>query len=268
MRPLCFAVYVYDDYSKYIPFYIYSILKSYPEYFVKVFLRETLSEREKKCLKLIKENLSSNFEVKENYYSNFRFSDTTMRVLRFLIPYEEFKEFENVYIGDVDFLIVRETPSLLEGHLKHCERIGLPYSNEIRIGTKRLSGLHFFKVKEYYSKMNKIIEYYLNNTDELYRLMDKFKSNERFLYYIIEKGIGFGRLNQTRKYRPHHGIHLSCEIEGYFENRKEASRARYNRLKNQLKEYYADPLFQEMLKILPVEKFMQLSRELQKYKDE
>ncbi|SCG83247.1 hypothetical protein DW1_1677 [Proteiniborus sp. DW1] len=268
MKPLCFAVFVYDDYSKFIPFYIYSILKSYPEYYVKVFLRESLPESERRCMELIKEELSCNFEIKENYYSDFRFSDTTMRVLRFLIPYEEFKEFENVYIGDVDFLIVRETPSILDGHLKHCERIGLPYSNEIRPGTKRLSGLHFFKVKEYYSKMNKIIEYYLNNSDELYRIMNKLKSNEKFLYYIIEKEIGFGKLGQARKYRPHHGIHLSCEIEGYFENRKEASKARYNRLKKQLKEYFADPLFLEMIKILPVEKIVQLSHELQKYKDE
>ncbi len=268
MKPLCFAVYVYEDYTKFIPFYIYTILKSYPEYYVKVFLRESLPENEKKCIDLIREKLSNNFEIKENYYSNFRFSDSTMRVLRFLIPYDEFKEFENVYIGDVDFLIVEEATSILEGHLKHCENIGLPYSNEIRIGTKRLSGLHFFKVKEYYSKMNKIIEYYMNNIDELYRLMNKLKSNEKFLYYIIDKGIGFGKLNQSRKYRPHHGLHLSCEIEGYFENRKEASRARYNHLKNQLKRYFSDPLFLDMLKILPVEKIIELSLELEKYKDE
>jgi len=264
MKSLCFAVFVYGDYSKFIPFYIYSILKSYPEYYVKVFLRESLPEKERKCIELIRERLSSNFEIKENYYSNFKLSDSTMRVLRFLIPYEEFKEFENVYIGDVDFLIVKETPSILERHLKHCEKIGLPYSNVIRRGTKRLTGLHFIRVKEYYSKMNKIIKYYLENTDELYRLMNKLNSNEKFLYFIIEKEIGFGKLNQVKKYRPHHGIHLGCEMVGYFKNRRE----RYNLLKNQLNEYFNDPLFLDMLKILPVEKIIQLSYELQRYKDE
>lgn len=268
MGPLCFAVYVYEDYTKFIPFYIYSILKSYPEYYVKVFVRETLSESENKCLDFIRERLSSNFEVKENYYPDFQLSDSTMRVLRFLFPFDEFKEFDNVYIGDVDFLIVKEDTSILEGHLKHCENIELPYSNEIRIGTKRLSGLHFFKVKEYYQKMDRIIEYYLNNREKLSKLMTKLKSNERFLYHIIKEGIGFGKLNHARKYRPHHGLHLSCEIEGFFENRKESSKERYNHLKNQLKKYFCDPLFLDMLDIVPVEKIIELSVELQKYPDE
>lgn len=87
------------------------------------------------------------------------------------------------------------------------EKTGLPYSNAIRTGKKRLTGLHFFEVQRYYSKVGDIIERYRKNFMNTLQ-----KNNEEILYDIVEEGIGFGdrSIEQGKEnfYRPHHGIHL------------------------------------------------------------
>src|SRR5699024_1857423 len=152
-------VYVFGDYTRYIPYYVYSVLKSYPDYYVKVFTKDSLSSKEKKCLALIRDQVSPNFEIVQGYFDEYPLSeghtemvgsiDTTLRLV---LHNETFKNCEFSYIGDVNLLIIRETPSLINGHKKHSNKIGVPYSNTIRAHSKRLTGLHFIKVKDYYQK--------------------------------------------------------------------------------------------------------------------
>ncbi|QQK80839.1 hypothetical protein HUG20_13675 [Salicibibacter cibi] len=269
-KPLCMSVYVFGNYTKYIPYYVYSILKSYPNYFVKVFVMDRLSTKENACMKMIKKNLSTNFEIKENYFPYTPFKDGKKgKPFRFLIPQTEFSEFEYVYIGDIDFLITKETPSLLEGHVNHCEKIGLPYSNQIRSNSERLTGLHFFNVDEYYKKMNPIIEYYHHHLDEVYSFMKRYQTDEKFLYHIIEKGIGFGKINQF-SYRPHHGFHLGIlRINGFDNYVREGQSNPFHRLppypvlRKQLLEFFHDPLFQEISRTNQIKEITMLKKKLQ-----
>ncbi|HHY21662.1 MAG TPA: hypothetical protein GX525_07235 [Bacilli bacterium] len=269
-KKLCIAVYVFGSYTKYVPYYIYSILKSYPHYYVKIFCMDKLAKREAECLDLIRKNLSTNFMVKENYFPFPQFREQKLgRPLRFLIPYHEFSEFDYVYIGDVDFLIVQESPSLLDGHIEHCKKIKLPYSNQIRPNTKRLTGLHFFKVKEYYQAMNEVIDYYSNNLGEVYSLMKKYRSDdEKFLYKMIEKTIGFGKINDS-VYRPHHGFHLGIlrinAFESYIKggyNNPFHRLPPYTLFKKQLLTYYEDPLFKRIININPITEILTLKKKL------
>lgn len=269
-KPLCISAYVFGNYTKYIPYYVYSILKSYPDYFVKIFCMDRLTKKENACMEMIKKNLSANFKIKENYFPFPEFKEAKKgKPLRFLIPHTEFSEFENVYVGDVDFLIVKETPSLLEGHLEHCRKIELPYSNQIRPHSQRLTGLHFFKVEEYYKKLNPIIEYYQNHLDEVYKFMSRHQTDEKFLYHIIKKGIGFGKINQF-PYRPHHGFHLGIvRINGYDKYMKEGQSNPFHRLpphsvlKKQLLAFFRDPLFQEISRTNPIKEISILKQKLQ-----
>ncbi|MDQ0243018.1 hypothetical protein J2S09_000554 [Bacillus fengqiuensis] len=270
-KTLCMSVYVFGEYTKYIPYYVYSILKSYPDYFVKIFCMDRLSAKENACLDMIRKDLSTNFVVKEDYFPYPKFREKkTGKPLRFLIPHSEFSEFEHVYIGDVDFLIIKETPSLLEGHLEHCKNIELPYSNQIRPNSNRLTGLHFFKVEEYYKAMNPIIEYYQHHLDEVYKEMNLYRTDEKFLYKIIEKGIGFSKINQFL-YRPHHGFHLGILRVNAFETYiKEGNKRQIHRLppyptlRKQLLEFFYDPLFQEISKVNPIKEISILKEKLQK----
>ena len=69
-KPICCTAYVFGKYTDYIPYYIYSILKSYPDYYVKIFVQQSLAKKEKLCLNLVSKGLSDHFEIKENYFNN------------------------------------------------------------------------------------------------------------------------------------------------------------------------------------------------------
>src|SRR5699024_1668480 len=119
---ICMAAYVFGDYTRYIAYYVYSVLKSYSDYYVKVFTRDSLSPNEKKCIALIRDQVSPNFEVIESYFDESLHLEKPTKMVggiettfRFLLPSEAFKNFKFAYIGDVDFLIIRETPSLING---------------------------------------------------------------------------------------------------------------------------------------------------------
>lgn len=262
-RELCFVAFVYGKYTKYIPYYIYSILRSYPNFYVKIFVNDSLNINERNCLNMIRKKLSNNFEVKENFFKQFNFdkwnvSEEGRKAIRFLIPRKEFIEFQNVYFGDIDFLIFNENPGILEGHLSHCEKVGLPYSNLVRKNSHRLTGLHFFKVEEYYNKMDKIINNYLEDKEMLVNQLSKIKWDEEFLYKIVEEGIGFGQLAKY-DYRPHHGFHIGCIrhgkiIDGYLENGQSNVvhlLPSYEEIKEKLSVYFKDPLFLDMLELIP-----------------
>ncbi len=270
---LCIAVYVFGTYTKFIPYYVYSVLKSYPDYHVKIFIEKELTLPEKKCLTLIKHELSDNFSILENFFPEYDFLNDThifgggKKILRWLIPEDEFGEFDYVYIGDVDFLIIREEPSLLESHLDHCERTQLPFSNKVRKKPdsndygNRLSGLHFYIKKPYYEKLGPIISAYLKNRNELIGSLSGINRNEHFLYYLVKQGFDLVNLQNDNDFRPHHGIHLGFArgIRSHSEmlNRLNSAATRVSlRLDDArccLDSYLQDHLFQDMLEILPVD---------------
>lgn len=218
---LCITAYVFGTYSRYIPYYVYSILKSYPDYHVKIFVDKKLSLPEKECMKLIRDNLSDNFSIRENSFQEYDFLNEThirgggKKILRWLIPEKEFEGFDYIYIGDVDFLIMREEPSLLESHINHCRRTQLPFSNKIRLimpgssdRTDRLTGLHFVIKKPYYEKIGPYISSYLEDNDLLLDSLSGINSNEQFLYHLVEQEFDLNKLLDYEDFRPHHGIHL------------------------------------------------------------
>lgn len=277
MRKLCFAPFVFGDYTNYVPFYIYSILKSYPDYYIKVFVKGFLTQNQKIALSKLHEKLSNNFEIIENYFNNL-LTDKGIeknRCLRWLIPSKEFKNFENVYMGDIDILIIKENPSLLDSHLQHCTKTNLPYSNTIRKSTKRLTGLHFIKTKEYFNKMNSLINYYIINNDKIPNNL----KDEKFLYSMIKKTIGFGNLKQVT-FRPHHGLHL-----GFFRNFLNYTTKNLNSYKiihkmkiseyiasyfnltgkQQILNLFTDPLFNEISKIIKYKTIISQFRFIKKF---
>jgi len=182
-------------YQEYIPHFIYSILHSYPGYFVKVFCRETLRRNVRRSLTAL--GTLENFEVMDQCFPEYPDTKTNNKACRWLIPEEEFSEFDHVYIGDIDFFILPEEPPFLEQHLIHSERLGMPYSNIVRpyydVTTntfsgshqKRITGLHFIHRRDYYRKMVPVQEEYREMLKE-----PKEGSDEKFLYAMIQKAFG------------------------------------------------------------------------------
>ncbi|GIN15391.1 hypothetical protein J32TS2_07470 [Shouchella clausii] len=272
-KRLCVTTYVYGNYKKFIPYYVYSILKSYPDYFVKIFVNGQLSTDEHASLERIKQQLSKNVEIKETKLLKRVSLANEGKARRFLLPASEFAGFDYVYIGDVDFLIIKEDTPLLEGHIEHCQKIGLPYSNQIRPQSKRLTGLHFIKTKEYYKKMDSLIAYYLERPEKIEEAFRTGIRDEEFLYNLVEKRIGFGDIDKHH-YRPHHGFHLGILRNGpdHFKNYVEQGHTNpyhqlppYDSLKKSLLAFYQDRLFTEIKNLVPTKEIHLLGQLLKQH---
>ena len=215
---ICISVVVNKNYEKYIPYFIYFITKSYPNYFIKVLFLGSLSEKTKELINVINNDLVS---IEEKFFAGYPKDNQRLKSIRWVIPEDVFSDFDYVYIGDVDILICKETPTLADTHMVHLKNNNLPYSNSIRPKQKRFTGLHFFKVKEYYEKMSNIIKQYSTKLKNRKLSLSQRYRNEHLLYDIINKGIG--KLPQN-KFRidiggsgPHHGLHLGI-WRGYKSN--------------------------------------------------
>ncbi len=224
---LCFCSFVFGDYIKYIPYYIHSINEAYPDEYIKIFVQDEENTNVTALTTTMKNHtIMWDYKIDINFYNNYE-KRSNFKFLRWLLPYDEFKEYKYVYFSDIDMYILKETPSLKDMHIKHMETIGLPYSNAIRINKKtqdtRLTGLHFVETKPYFDKVNDLIlkyktnEVLLNNvlkslSDDIWIKENRKISDEYFLYHIVKETIGFGDKSfiQGSKnfYRPHHGIHL------------------------------------------------------------
>lgn len=271
---VCITTYVFGAYSKYIPYYVYSVLKSYPDYYVKIFIDKELNFLEKKCMDLIRHDLSDNFSICENSFQDYDFLNEMpicgggKIILRWLIPEEEFDGFDYIYIGDVDFFIIREDPTLLESHINHCRETQLPFSNKIRLmpdsydRSDRLTGLHFIIKEPYYEKIGPYISSYLEHKERLLESVSGIDNDEQFLYHLVEQGFDLDKLLDYDDFRPHHGIHLGItRVRGVtpskaLEKLNQAAMVESFQLDEARKSLFNclnDDVFQQILLILPEE---------------
>lgn len=272
---ICIITYVVGEkYQEFIPVYIYSITKSYPDYNIIIFCGEELRKNVKESLSLIKEQ--SKFTIIEDYLS-FNVNSLTVRVSsmskRWLLYSEDFENYEYIYIGDIDIFINKETPSLLDQHLIHCETIGLDYSNVVRRSHyNRVSGLHFVKREPYFSKMLPVIHKYtkLMENNEL-----KYKYSCEYMLYdmLAEAGLGicpratgkdFADPSQA-SFRPDHGVHLAIFRDFYVKKRRILSAAIKSQMKL-MKETIDDPIFREIENNIESRMVRRIFRRVHKFK--
>jgi hypothetical protein len=212
---VCVATVAFGSYRDYIPYYIHSISAAYPAYTVKIFVTDPgLPEQVSTALDCLRRLGLSRFEVRAGSFPLFPGSHTPVvgrqalgKYLRWLLPPAEFAGYEYGYVGDVDFLILPETEPLHEGHVRHLRELGVPYSNVVRNGTRRLSGLHFFAVRPYFEATASAIDFY---SERVEHILELGLHNEEFLYHLVERTIGFGAMATAPRFRPKHGFHLGC----------------------------------------------------------
>ena len=233
-KELCIAVYVYGWYVEFIPLYIHSILTSYPEYYVKIFTCSELPDNVNNALKFIN---SDSFEI----ISDFKVNDYPMNnhIVRWFIPREYFEDFKYGYIGDVDFIIVKELVSLLDSHVEHMEKLGLPYSNIIRKTLPtRMSGLHFFNVDEYFDGIED------KKNSFLAQMPLTSKNNEEVLFELTED---IGHPSIEEQWRPHHGFHLGLyRLHNQRYIREVQDREKWNSMKENGQIVMNSPVYEKL----------------------
>lgn len=263
---LCFTTYVYGWYQDYIPTFILSILTAFPQHFVKIFLEEKLSDANRHCLELIKQNVSDQFEVIES------FSELEWTLIpheasyRFLLTREWFEGFDYIYFGDVDFIIYNEyEDQFYDTYVTHCDKTGLPFSNEWNYdwGKFRMTGLHFVIKDRYFDVMDKWILEMRQPKGNWFRgqcIHNKQHPSydEEMLFYMAFNAFD---LTPLRGYqRPYHGLHFGTfrrlgETDSFAQNRVHITDGRNNLpdwVKNlsKINKVFNSPLFPDIYKAM------------------
>lgn len=204
-KKLCIATYVFGKkYQGFIPLYIYSILKAYPNYSVRIYLDGKINKKIDDVIKKLKNvgdfEVIQNFPKKIGLNKKAKKNNMISRSLRWVFYDEVFSEYEYVYIGDIDIFLCKENKDFCEQHAIHCDYLGLPYSNYFRgeqlisnkdiktivrklikygfketyrmfnkesICIRKLTGLHFIKVEPYFNKIKPLIGSYIQELNLL-----------------------------------------------------------------------------------------------------
>ena len=256
MKDLCCIVFVFTregarvDYRDYIPFYVYSFLKAYPEYDLKIYLNNEISPQLQRQIELC--GNPKNLTI----YENFQFDgleipkrepyEGALRALRWLVPPKDFAQYRACYVGDVDVFICKEEHSIYEQHCKHAEVLNLPYSNIIRSspmpkntskpyivsrlkrygpvealrylrsdnsGWYQASGLHFYKTKEYYKAVGPQIPHMIESMNQLLRGKSKYWNRYQSVgtdEHVLYKLIRNSGLNTPPPVPSDKNININC----------------------------------------------------------
>ena len=257
MTNQAFATFVYGGYHKFLPFYTYCINKTYPEAAIVVFyLGGSLPAN----VKAILENNSTvflydDFTMEDAWLEQYKHRGAVKQSLRHLLPVSFFEAYDEVYMGDVDILMLKEHESLFKFHKKQAEKHRLPFSNKVRVlpdGTpsKRLTGLQYIITKLYYDKMQPVIDLVMQDQTARDEIFSKSERNEEVLYYLCEKAFQYDLTTLVANERPWHGFHLGLIRGKDFLNEQtvaENSSIPFSEIKAQLSAMMEDPTFVKMV---------------------
>lgn len=274
-RNLCFATYVFGNYQKYIPYYIYSISRLYPHSSIKIFLDTSLDENISGIIKKIEKKGFSNHQVIPHFetikeFQNIEIKGGAGKLNRWILESDMFSDFEFVYVGDVDILFLPEEIPLLDFHKKQMEILKVPFSNKVRVdengfSAKRLTGLHFFKTKEYLEEIRPILSVLKNDEEFRADFFSGIERDEHFLYKLNKLAFDFDDDVLTKAQRPWHGLHLGItrarkKID--IETIKENSSLSIPEIKEYLAIITKDELFQQIQKAVYLIELDEILREL------
>ena len=195
MKNIGLVTYVYEDYQDFIPLFVYSTLKNNPDIGIKIFLKEELTDYNRKTLEEVATN---KVQVIENYSipgPRIKLSGT-----RFLIPERDLSEFDYIYLSDIDFVNIEDMTKRCAQDIEVSKKSLLPFNglcynqrfSDDSSYNRFQGGSVFIEVEPYYEKMSRTIEEmhsglhddYLN---EIYDL----NADEILLYYMLDQTFQF-----------------------------------------------------------------------------
>lgn len=233
MKKMCIVKYIFgDSYQEYIPLFLLSLFKVYPDYGTRIYLDRPMLPGVRKNVELFKDY---DVTIIENYNDNLgltkkaRSFTSIGKCVRWLMYDEAFEEYDSIYVGDTDIIVCPEEKPMYEEHLNHCKFLNKPISNIMRVGAlnkklipklvarnivkfglgqsikyytgketavKKVSGLHFVKTKEYYPQLLKIRDNFIKELNLLAEGKSKRYNlcsfRDEVLLYDMMIACGFG----------------------------------------------------------------------------
>lgn len=209
---------VFGRYEGFIPLYVFTFLRAYPEHFVRVMFFDRMGGATRRALGVIRGALSDRFEVVESACPGLDRAGCDGMAFRWLLGREHFAGFDYGLIGDVDILVVREEPPLLDQEVARADALGKPYANVVRDAPghrHEMGGCHFLAVGPYFSAMQPLIEEARADTSTLVpparRGGEQWRAyNENLLYRLVKRGLGVHEADEPRPFswNSEHGFHL------------------------------------------------------------
>lgn len=269
---ICFSSVCTDDsYQFYVPLFVYTTKRAYPDAGVKVFIKGKLKDAVREALSLIPYD---GWEVKEDCFKSYPNRPYVTNCLRFLVNEKEYKGYDYVFIKDIDFLIFNHKVSHLDyfrkamGKLPYFGARG-PYRhprryNINRVGWKgnftRIAGGSFvFKNPEWFDKTREIQKTYRshvkhNTSDGLdSHTPGSYREYDEVMLFRIVKKAGLPtptRKNVYKKHAPkvYRDIHLGDFIKKKHGKKRLSSRVSTENLKK-LAKLEKDPIWVKIRKI-------------------
>lgn len=151
---------------------------------------------------------------KENHFPGYPDNGYTTNALRFLTGYEPYEGYDNVYITDIDMMILPEIPRLHDFHLREMKN--RCYSNSLRNkhhtfeldgqtwdGLHSMTGLHFCN-REWFERTNRSAAKYR----EFLKTNIVGRGFDGRILYLMAKENGLGLPAKYKQIKRHHGIHI------------------------------------------------------------
>jgi len=240
MRTLITTVAIGEHYSNYVPVFLYSVRRAYPEHGVLVHHRGPMPPNVADAVDRIGESycvLERDFDM-----PGVASGGHAMAHRWLALTADDFKGYDAGFVTDIDFFVCRDEPSMLDRLADDCAETGLPYSNFRRRGLDKLCGnQHFIVVEPYFRAVEDSVA---RQRDRMAACQDPNTSDERILYRVVT-GAGLP-VTVRRVVPPHTGIHLGISRVGEAERLRHCDPCR----KQQFIKAFDDPLFVRMVDCL------------------
>jgi len=188
MNSLCITTLVDKRYWEYVELFTWCCKRAYPEYDVKILKKEEL-------------------------FPGYPDRGYTTNALRFLTGAAPYEGYSFIYITDIDIMILREKPTLLNFHqmdMRGCFSNSIrgssnkfSFKNETWTGHESLSGLHFCS-REWFDH----IEPQAKKYRELLKTAEVGRGFDGHMLYKMCKELGWPIPGKKKLIKRHHGIHL------------------------------------------------------------
>lgn len=124
MKTACITTVCTDDrFQYYIPIFLYSAKRAYPNYPVLIYLRGRLDDCVRDAVRAIP---YKGYRILENQFLDYPHRLSMCNALRFVLGEKDFPSCDVVYFTDIDFIITPHKPALADFYYDKMKEIGQP----------------------------------------------------------------------------------------------------------------------------------------------
>lgn len=169
-------------YQAYIPLLVYSCNKSYPEYDIILFVYGNLDTQ-------IRDQVNSlqltNVTIVENSFADCpKMTPRVSQCLRWVLWDDKFRNYDYVYVVDIDMLYIKEPEALHIQHIKHMQTKNLLFDNIRRVHKRNIASLATILQRFKYAKFRSFFKFLFSSKVE-YRATGLHFIDSKNYYHIL-----------------------------------------------------------------------------------